>query len=143
MGTKSVSYPVDTTIIKECDNCEGVWLSGVSVSRLIETQKSKIKIDELVQYSKDNQNLSETRNCPLCDSKPLNIVMVSGIELDFCESCCGVYFDKGELNYVMPNLHKPYSSRDYQIKQSDRLGRDVGAIVTFDILLQSIAALFS
>jgi Zn-finger nucleic acid-binding protein len=138
MDTKSINYPVDTTIIKECDNCKGVWLSGVSVSRLIETQRSKIKIEKLVQYSKEHQNLSKYRNCPVCSASPLNIVKVNAVELDFCENCYGVYFDKGELNWAIPNLQKPDSSRNYLIKQSD-----VGAIVAFDVLLQIISGLFS
>jgi Zn-finger nucleic acid-binding protein len=143
MDTKSICYPVDTTIIKECDNCEGVWLSGISLSRIVKTQRSKINIEKLVKYSKENHNLSEHRNCPKCNTTPLNVVKVRGVELDFCENCYGVYFDKGEIIWAIPNIKKPNSSRNYQTKKSGAIGNEIGGIVAFDVLLAVIAGLFS
>lgn len=40
--------------------------------------------------------------CPAC-SFPLIIVEFSGIELDYCSSCNGAWFDDGELDLLLEN----------------------------------------
>jgi uncharacterized protein len=39
--------------------------------------------------------------CPRCHNKEMSIIHVHDVELDFCASCEGVWFDKDELEQVL------------------------------------------
>ena len=36
--------------------------------------------------------------CPVCQTVDLNIAERSGIEIDYCPSCRGIWLDRGELD---------------------------------------------
>jgi uncharacterized protein len=40
-------------------------------------------------------------NCPRCTDAVLSITYRTGIELDFCPKCRGVWMDRGELDKVL------------------------------------------
>jgi len=39
--------------------------------------------------------------CPVCHSVDLNITERSGIEVDYCPSCRGIWLDRGELDKII------------------------------------------
>ena len=41
--------------------------------------------------------------CPTCDSDMI-VVEYDDIELDYCVSCHGIWFDKGELDWLLESL---------------------------------------
>ena len=45
--------------------------------------------------------------CPNCN---VNLVMTdrSGVEIDYCPECRGVWLDRGELDKIIDRSHKPY-----------------------------------
>lgn len=47
------------------------------------------------------QHAPGQRQCPICAGQPLNEVHFEGQEVDLCERCHGIYFDKGELSAVV------------------------------------------
>lgn len=39
--------------------------------------------------------------CPVCQTVDLNIAERSGIEIDYCPSCRGIWLDRGELDKLI------------------------------------------
>ena len=73
-------------------------------------------------------------NCPLCIDQTLDITHHSGIEIDICPKCRGVWLDRGELEKLAGSrsktkagkpskqdsqAHKPESQK----KKSDKSGK--------------------
>lgn len=67
-------------------------------------------------------------NCPSCKTVVLSMSERSGIEIDFCPECRGVWLDRGELDKIIEKsqtetvsssqskslpLNDPYSHKDY------------------------------
>ncbi|MDD2715194.1 MAG: zf-TFIIB domain-containing protein, partial [Candidatus Wallbacteria bacterium] len=48
------------------------------------------------------ENLGPRLNCPRCQS-PLKCVEKSGVTLDYCCQCGGLWFDSGELGQLLSN----------------------------------------
>jgi uncharacterized protein len=44
-------------------------------------------------------------NCPAC-KKPMVVLELNKIEVDYCLSCGGIWFDEGELELVLENAHE-------------------------------------
>ncbi len=40
-------------------------------------------------------------NCPVCKNTPLVMTDRSGVEIDYCPSCRGVWLDRGELDKII------------------------------------------
>jgi Zn-finger nucleic acid-binding protein len=59
--------------------------------------------------------------CPNCN---INLVMAdrSGVEIDYCPDCRGVWLDRGELDKIIerssPTSYNTQSSNDYRQKQN-------------------------
>lgn len=66
--------------------------------------------------------------CPNC--KEVNLVMAdrSGIEIDYCPECRGVWLDRGELDKIIersvPHQDKRYHQDSYQGKDYQVRGND-------------------
>ena len=39
--------------------------------------------------------------CPVCKTSPLSMTERSGIEIDYCPQCRGVWLDRGELDKII------------------------------------------
>lgn len=58
--------------------------------------------------------------CPTCN---VNLVMTerSGVEIDYCPDCRGIWLDRGELDKIIErsgqSFSKPQSSNEYENKQ--------------------------
>lgn len=59
--------------------------------------------------------------CPTCDSSSLVITERSGIEIDYCTQCRGVWLDRGELEKLlkradtMPRPRRPLVDLDESV----------------------------
>ena len=40
-------------------------------------------------------------NCPMCEGVSLTMTERSGIEIDYCPKCRGVWLDRGELDKII------------------------------------------
>jgi len=60
-------------------------------------------------------------NCPVCNSK-LQVTDRSGVEIDFCPTCRGVWLDRGELDKLIDRAS--YDSRHDRPERDDRYRND-------------------
>lgn len=57
-------------------------------------------------------------NCPICTDERLVLSARSGIEIDYCPACRGVWLDRGELDKVIERSSP--SSRPQPARTDDR-----------------------
>ena len=78
---------------KLCSKCEGIFLTEKYQLSLKHTYDFDI---EEFRRLLESCPKSTVYMCPIC-SRHLKATMISDVELDWCELCKGVYFDKSEL----------------------------------------------
>lgn len=83
-----------------CKRCSGVWIGGDALHDLFAREQDSFEMHERFEALLDSDFNESLRDCPGCVVRKLKSVFVDGIELDFCVSCKGVYFDQGELDAV-------------------------------------------
>lgn len=88
-----------------CKRCAGVWIGGDALHELLTYEEEAPELRERFEALLDSDFNDSRRSCPGCVIRKLKSVIVDGIELDFCVSCKGVYFDQGELDAVYANGH--------------------------------------
>jgi Zn-finger nucleic acid-binding protein len=91
----------------KCSNCGGIWLDSGELESIQSGDKKERQ--ELVEEAKrelvqeKNRLLTTVGLCPKCQKEPLSILHRSGVELDGCPHCGGLFFDKGELEKIIEN----------------------------------------
>jgi len=89
-----------------CLYCNGVWINKEKLEALLKKEKKSPSITSLCAEFHKNNEEGEHRNCPVCEEQKLDKVHTHGVELDFCHSCNGLFFDEGEIEKVLPISHK-------------------------------------
>jgi len=70
--------------------------------KLIEAARKKREQEESASRSAEAEARRKLhwRKCPKCGSD-MNVETISGIEIEKCSSCEGVFFDRGELEQLL------------------------------------------
>ena len=76
-----------------CENCRGLWFPTFAVAAVIGHQP------HLAALEAQREGVHAAMLCPE-DGKPLVRFLVDGVELDICSACEGVWFDRGEVEYI-------------------------------------------
>lgn len=63
-------------------------------------------------------------NCPVCVTERLVITERSGIEIDYCPKCRGVWLDRGELDKIIERAEKNYAAPRQEYKESSPYHRE-------------------
>jgi len=59
-------------------------------------------------------------NCPCCND-PMLVLELEQVEVDYCESCGGIWLDSGELELLMENSsEKDRIFRSFQVDKENR-----------------------
>lgn len=58
--------------------------------------------------------------CPVCRDKDLMMTDRSGVEIDYCPSCRGVWLDRGELDKIIERASPAVSSPPPQARSKER-----------------------
>lgn len=90
-----------------CPRCNGNWIGGTALAILFERDRDAPHIEEALEAILDMDYRNSRRLCPECRGRHLKLLLVDDVELDYCVSCKGLYFDPGELEQVFPAAGKP------------------------------------
>ena len=108
-----------------CNLCEGIWLSGRYFSSL--KYENDFNPDNFM-ISLQSSNPKETNlMCPGCGNN-LNYSVINNIELDWCGSCEGVWFDKSELGALVTK-YKEASKGDVMVSGVGDLFFIIGMLI--------------
>lgn len=89
-----------------CSRCSGTWISGESLHDLLEIENDYPVLLERFEALFDLDFDEGSRACPACVERKLKLIDIDGTEIDFCPTCKGLFFDKGELREVFSNDHE-------------------------------------
>lgn len=121
---KTIRY--EGTEIETCPVCEGEWLDADELAQIIQRVEHTFSREEMGTLDRARQRVfrvthggQERLNCPKCpDQKltPFNYASTSGIILDKCPTCGGIWLDRGELEMVQALVEEwsGYVRRDEQ-----------------------------
>ena len=114
-----------------CPDCSGTWISGDSLHELFIHENNLPIFLERFESLFDLDFDESPGTCPSCVSRKLKAVIIEDAEIDFCPSCKGLFFDKGELEEVF--------SSEYDIMDSKTMEKQVSGEASFwEILLRFI-----
>lgn len=96
--------------IETCTVCEGEWLDAGELREIVQTVERRFSRAEIQRLDRLNRKLFKTMGpgaerlaCPKCKGvklRPFNYACSSGIILDKCPRCGGIWLDRGELELV-------------------------------------------
>lgn len=101
--------------IDECSSCQGIWLTADELRRLKdETDKDLAWMDfELWKHPERFRVDSKRIQCPTCATALVAIDYDdTGVEVDFCTECRGVWLDGGELEKIIEHLSEELLTKD-------------------------------
>ena len=79
-----------------CISCGGIWITKATYAdALADAGGTVALLDEL-----DRVCTPTPYSCPTCKVTTLEASHAKGVELDWCRTCGGIYFDLGELETV-------------------------------------------
>jgi len=120
---------IDGIRTSTCPQCNGNWIGGSALARLFDRDRDAPNIEEALEAILDLDFHHSRRLCPACRGRHMKIILVDDVELDYCVSCKGLYFDPGELEQVFPGATggagKPAAAR------SDTTGQFWSVILKF------------
>lgn len=76
-------------IIRRCPRCGGVWVPSETVVAVLGSIPKSVR-----------RLTRATRSCP-DDYTPLSVLKHKGVAIDLCQSCGGVWLDRGELDQLL------------------------------------------
>lgn len=96
--------------IETCPTCEGEWLDKSELQTIVRTVERTFTPEELealdrvtgraTRRSTPPERLLRCPKCPEQDLQPFNYATTTGIILDRCPACGGLWFDRHELEMV-------------------------------------------
>ncbi len=101
-----------------CDSCNGLWFDPSELLKSIVKIKDKsFKPPAVFLIESENHSNKKRpwRPCPCC-SKSMKTISKNSIEIDFCKSCQGFWFDEGEVVAII----RQFSARCRSNKESSK-----------------------
>ncbi len=95
--------------IETCPGCEGEWLDGGELKRIVRTVEETFSGEEIEKLDALNRNIFTITDstplieCPRCQGVRLNrfnYAASTGVVLDKCPECKGLWLDRDELEHV-------------------------------------------
>lgn len=83
-----------------CNNCEGIWVSGKEINKILRNETTVESFEGISVFLAGEKEPLKNGSCPKCIGENLSVRSVMGVELDICDKCNGIYFDKNELNNI-------------------------------------------
>ena len=113
--TELQTRSTDGVEIDECPSCQGIWFDADELRQV----KDKADPDlnwmdfELWKHADRFHVAAKPVDCPKCSERLVAIEYdQTGVEVNFCAQCRGVWLDAGELEKIIGNLSDELLSKD-------------------------------
>lgn len=105
-------------VMERCDQCGGRWMTPDDLAAVLELIRLPVE-GEAVRTSIDLTDVQEDAVCPHCGvpMQPFNYAGDSGIILDKCHTCSGLWLDKDKLERVLAAVSASEQDLDRDIKR--------------------------
>ncbi len=99
--------------VEQCDRCGGIWLDQGELDRVVDAEREDIRwMDlDLWQDAGEVSGKLSSRSCPYGHGLLATLSYgKSGIEVDVCRTCGGIWLDAGELEKILAYLEEQADS---------------------------------
>jgi Zn-finger nucleic acid-binding protein len=105
-------------VMETCDRCGGRWMDPDTLKAILEVIRLPVQ-GTAVRTGIDLSEVSEDASCPSCGVPlvPFNYAGDSGIILDKCRLCGGLWLDKGDLERVLAVVSASTQDLDRDVKR--------------------------
>lgn len=127
---------ISGTTVDKCNSCGGLWLDLGELEK-VKSSPDKDTIDTGDEGNLQNLNcVSGQLSCPRCENlmDEINYLVSSGIKIDRCPVCEGIWLDKGEFNAIVKYLQLCDNKEIDEEKLKDILKKERERIETSDQL---------
>ena len=94
-------------IVFQCAKCSGIWVDGKVINRL--SRDAALRLESDIDFREIfTEPRKTTAICPRCNTylvEQSGEGFPKGLHIDFCRSCQGFWFDKGELMIYKSHQH--------------------------------------
>lgn len=97
---------VDGVRVHACADCNGVWLNQGELNALVHPAAGDL---EYCSEDRPQTDRLTDHPCPLCPDTNMvqvNFIAYSGILMDHCRQCQGLWLDRGELDAITAEVHR-------------------------------------
>jgi len=117
--------------IETCPTCKGEWLDSDELKKIVQTAEQQFTPEEIADLDAVNRSVFHIDDsvpnqvqCPKCEGVELNrfnYASSSGIELDKCPACGGIWLDKDELEKVQILIEESNKQLGQDMKKYGKL----------------------
>ena len=103
--------------IDECRSCQGIWFDADELRRVKDGSDKDLNWMDFDLWKHADRFRVNTNpvNCPNCSNAMVTIDYdQTGVEIDHCTHCRGVWLDAGELEKILDSLSRELVSKDTQ-----------------------------
>lgn len=128
--------------IETCPVCEGEWLDADELRQIVQTVERKFTSDQIATVDRLNKKLFRTSGggrerlrCPKCREQklvPFNYASSSGVILDKCPACGGIWLDRGELELV----HALVEEWNGRLRREGTLGTETAEVIRSTVTVE-------
>ena len=131
-NNKLTQTKINGAQVNYCDNCGGIWFDKDELKLVRDERDKNLSwLDFDLWNDKDKLSVSgKSINCPR-DGKPLFKIKCgnTGVMIDICLECRGVWLDKNELDKIISELKEKVDSETIPEYIND-LGMEVEKLIT-------------
>lgn len=85
--------------IDRCPDCQGVWLDRPELQSILDEKLAGLlDVGSFSPATKERDAL--TAHCHKCDKDMTALVGAADVRFEWCDSCEGMFFDRGELTIL-------------------------------------------
>lgn len=130
-------FKAGTVTLDGCDGgCGGIWFDHRELAKVNRDHPDPdATIADLSFDPKIRVHDDDLRQCPKCEATPLEkklFSLGSGVIMDVCPKCQGVWLDHGELDKIRESLHP----RPIQPRGVLRKTKPQHIVIHFDVMQQ-------
>jgi Zn-finger nucleic acid-binding protein len=103
-----------------CPRCIGVLIPWTQAQTLFTRRGLSLADVQALVRAAEKSDRATLGPCPHCESGRLKPLKVNGVELDLCESCGQVWFDRKELTVFSPGKYGQQLASDAQVLEGER-----------------------
>lgn len=105
-------------VLERCDRCGGRWMTPDDLKAVLDLIRLPVE-GSPSRMGIDLTDVQEDALCPSCrvPMEPFNYAGDSGIILDKCRSCGGLWLDKGDLERVVAVVSASEQDLDRDVKR--------------------------
>jgi Zn-finger nucleic acid-binding protein len=105
-------------VMEHCDRCGGWWMDPDDLKAILDSIKLPVE-GSTVRTGIDLTGVREDAPCPRCavPMEPFNYAGDSGVLLDRCRRCGGLWLDGGDLERVLNVVLASEQNLDHDVKR--------------------------